>query len=79
MNRNAKEQHQLHSRRLYAFITFICSAVAIGITGLLSLAILINVTKDEITPDPYIKNHGDYHQAYQDKLEQITLLLEEKN
>ena len=79
MIRNAKEQHQLHSRRLFTFITFVCSAVAIGATGLLSLAILSNVTKDKITPDPYLKNHGDYHQAYQDKLEQITLLLEERN
>ena len=74
-----KERHQQYSRRLYAFITFICSAVAIGTTGFISLAILSNVTKDEITPDPYLKNHGDYHQAYQDKLEQITLLLEERN
>ena len=74
---NKTEIHQQATRRLYHFITFICGAVAIGFTGLLVLAFILNSTQQGTNHDPYQYDHNAVHKADQEKLERITSLLEE--
>ena len=74
---NKIKKHQQITRRLYRFITFICGAVAIGFTGLLVLAFLLNSTQQGTNHDPYQYDHNAVHKADQEKLERITSLLEE--
>lgn len=74
---NKTELHQQITRRLYRFITFICGAVAIGFTGLILLALLLNSTQKGTNQDPYLYDHNAVHKADQEKLERITSLLEE--
>ena len=74
---NKIEKHQQITRRLYRFITFICGAAAIGFTGLLVLALLLNSTQEGTNHDPYLYEHNTFHKTDQEKLERITSLLEE--
>lgn len=77
MNKEVITEQQRYTRKLYAFITFICGSVAIGFTGLLVIAVLSNLYEEDKIDDPYINHHRAVHKADQEKLDRIVTLLEE--